>query len=267
MARLSGQEDTYDGILLGAGHNALVLQAYLGPESRNPPLPVAQRQAVPEKSHEGRLLLETSESSPEEFVLREFEHPTIQAGLLFFNALREADLRCKGFGHPNPILLASAGRALRCVGGSAASARALERPVHESGGSTLTAFDSSQAPAGHHTSFMGEKLPYRLQGDACSRDREKDAHGKAMLELWPRFAPSLDGAVMDSFTRSALDTERAFPNMKEGDLLVEPFTSSHPGGSIAGLPGYDCAQVLHQDPGLRATRAPESPPFNAMTSE
>mgnify|MGYP002683639946 FL=1 len=27
---MSGQADTYDGILLGAGHNALVLQAYLG---------------------------------------------------------------------------------------------------------------------------------------------------------------------------------------------------------------------------------------------
>ena len=160
-------------------------------------------------------------------------------------------------------------------------------------GSTPTAFDASQAPAGHHTSFMWEKLPYRLKGDARNWDAQKDAHGKAMLELWSRFAPNLDGAVIDSFTRSALDTERAFPNMKEGDLLVGAFTSgqigndrpfrgaglyrghlkglylcgasSHPGGNITGLPGYNCAQVLHQDFGLRASWAPGSSPYSVVT--
>ena len=392
-----------------------VLEKIVGPESRSAPIAVAERRTLLEKSREGRLLLAASELSPQEFVLREFEHPVVQAGLLFFNGLREVDLRCKGFGHHIPILLAAAGKAQMCVGGSAGLARALvaaversggeircnsaprrilvengraigvetvhgehiaarsfvvsglnpqqtflelmderhvprewrdkaaaftynliaplfglyldlrERPAyeaekqfpelakalmvilglegyaqypeivahHEQGripptvmwGSTPSVFDPSQAPAGRHTAFMWEKLPYRLHGDPYNWDREKDAHGKKMLALWARHAPNLDGAVIDSFTRSALDTERTFANMKDGDLLVGAFThgqigadrpfagagqyrghvaglylcgsSSHPGGNITGLPGYNCAQVLHADLGIEAPWAPE----------
>lgn len=385
-----------------------VLEKIVGPESRRPPLPAAERRAQLEKSKEGRLLLAASELSPQEFVLREFEHPVVQAGLLFFNGLREVDLRCKGFGHHIPVLLAAAGKAQMCVGGSAALAHALvsavqdsggeircssaprtilveggkavgvrteqgecvrarhfvasslnpqqtflelmeekfvprawreqaagyaynllaplfglylnlrQRPVyraesdfpqlsqalmvilgledyaqfpqiveaHEKGeipatvmwGSTPSAFDPSQAPAGCHTAFMWEKLPYRLRGDARNWDGEKDAHGRRMLREWTRHAPNLEDAVLDSFTRSALDTERSLPNMREGDLLVGSFTggqvgdgrpfpgagryrghleglylcgsSSHPGGNVTGLPGYNCAQVLYADLGL-----------------
>ena len=82
------------------------------------------------------------------------------------------------------------------------------------------------------------------------------------------------------FTRSPLDTERTLPNMREGDLLVGAFTHGqvgddrpfpgaghyrghlkglylcgsccHPGGNITGLPGYNCAQVLHADLGHRS---------------
>jgi phytoene dehydrogenase-like protein len=146
-------------------------------------------------------------------------------------------------------------------------------------GSTPTVFDSSQAPAGHHTAFMWEKLPYRLEGDPRNWDRAKEAHARRMLELWSAYAPNLGGAVLDSFARSALDTERSLPNMREGDLLVGAFangqvgyhrpfegageyrahlaglylcgSSSHPGGNVTGLPGYNCAQVLFADLGLK----------------
>lgn len=390
-----------------------VLEKIVGPEGRRPPVAPEARRAALERSREGRLLLETSALSPQEFVLREFEHPTVQAGLLFFNGLREVDLRCKGFGHHIPILLAAAGKAQMCLGGSAGLARALLRAVQETGGevrcaaaprrilveggravgvetadgerisarhfvasslnpqqtflelleerhvpqgwrdkaagfqynllaplfglylnlterpvyaaekgcpplskalmvilgledyaqfpeivahhergtipptvmwgSTPSVFDPGQAPPGRHTAFMWEKLPYRLRGDAGNWDAEKEAHGRRMLELWRRFAPNLDGAVLDSFTRSALDTERSLPNMREGDLLVGAFSndqvgfnrpfagagqyrahldglylcgsSSHPGGNVTGLPGYNCAQVLRADLGLDATSA------------
>jgi phytoene dehydrogenase-like protein len=141
-------------------------------------------------------------------------------------------------------------------------------------------FDPSQAPAGGHTAFMWEKLPYRLRGDARNWDAEKDAHAAAMLELWTRYAPNLESAVLDRFARSALDTERSLPNMREGDLLVGAFTHGqvgdgrpfpgaghyrghveglylcgsccHPGGNVTGLPGYNCAQVMYADLGLPA---------------
>ena len=151
-------------------------------------------------------------------------------------------------------------------------------------GACPTLFDPSQAPADKHTAFMWEKLPYRLNGDAKNWDRERDAHGARMLKLWREFAPNMADAVLGSFTRSALDVERCLPNMREGDLLIGAFTngqighdrpfagageyrgpfggfylcgsSSHPGGNITGLPGYNAAQVILADLGLPADWAP-----------
>jgi phytoene dehydrogenase-like protein len=391
-----------------------IVQNILRPESSSPPLPPEERRALLGRSAAGRRLLEVSALSPLEFVRREFEHPTVQAGLLFFNGLREVDLRLPGFGHHIPALLAATGKAQMSRGGSAALARALEGAVraaggeirlmttprrlvveggrvtgvetadgevirarhlvasslnpqqtflelldeahlptavreraanfkynllaplfalnlalsdpprytaaagrpelerafmvimgldhidrftdivrhHESGtipptvmwGASPTVFDPSQAPPGGHTAFMWEKLPYRLHGDPANWDRERDAHGRAMLELWQKHAPNLTDAILDSFTRSPLDVERSLPNMREGDLLIgayaegqvgyhRPFqgaghyrghlqglylcgSSSHPGGNITGLPGYNAAQVVLADLGIKADWAP-----------
>ena len=382
-----------------------IVEKILIPENQSPPIPPEKRNTLLQKSAEGRLLIQTSELSPIEFVLREFEHPVIQAGLLFFNGLREVDLRCKGFGHHIPALLASSGKAQMCKGGSAQLARALESDVvknggeiklhttpkriliengkatgiettsgemiharyfiasglnphqtfldlideeylpgewkqkarsfryniiaplfglnvnldeppqykaaeknpdlkkalmvivglehynqypdivkhHENGtippgvmwGTCPTIFDPSQAPPGKHTAFMWEKLPYHLKGNPQNWDSYKHFHGMKMLELWKAYAPNIEHDVINWFTRSPLDTERMFPNMKEGDLLVGAFTngqigynrpfpgagnyrghveglylcgsSCHPGGNITGLPGYNCAQVLFKD--------------------
>jgi phytoene dehydrogenase-like protein len=390
-----------------------IVQKILGPESRTPPLPPDERQRILSNSAEGRRLLEVSALSPLEFVHREFEHPAVQAGLLFFNGLREVDLRVKGFGHHIAALLASPAKAQMSRGGTAALARALERAVYESGGNirlltdprrvvveggkavgveiaegeviragfvvsslnpqqtylglldenlvpgeirdrarafqynllaplfalnlTLreppryaaaerhpelakafmvimgldhvdrfsdivrhheegtvpptvmwgacpTLFDPSQAPPGMHTAFMWEKLPYRLGGDPANWDKAGQVHGRDMLKLWMKHAPNLEGAVVDSFVRTPLDTERSLPNMAEGDLLVGAFTggqvgynrpfagaghyrthipglylcgsSSHPGGNVTGLPGYNAAQVIFTDLGLKADWAP-----------
>jgi phytoene dehydrogenase-like protein len=69
-----------------------------------------------------------------EFVQREFEHTTVQAGLLFFNGLREVDLRERGFGHHIAALIASPAKAQMSRGGSAALARALVTAVRAAGG-------------------------------------------------------------------------------------------------------------------------------------
>ncbi len=151
-------------------------------------------------------------------------------------------------------------------------------------GSTPSLFDPSQAPPGNHTTFMWEKLPYALRGDPQSWDAHKDEHGRAMLDLWTEYAPNLKDAVLHWFTRSALDTERTLPNMRGGDLLVGAFAggqvgynrpfagaghyrghfpnlylcgaSCHPGGNVTGLAGYNCAQVLLSDLGVKAEWAP-----------
>jgi phytoene dehydrogenase-like protein len=396
-----------------------IVQDILSPESRSPPLPKEKRRALLEKSAAGRHLLEVSALSPLEFVHREFENPAVQAGLLFFNGLREVDLRQRGFGHHIAALLASPAKAQMSRGGTAALARALEAAVREAGGdiklmtepkamvvengrvtgvettdgdtfkarrfvvSSLnphqtfidlldekyvpretrtfaaafeynllaplfalnlnlrappnyaaadkhpelakafmvivgldhvdqfseivrhheagtipptvmwgacpTNFDPSQAPDGMHTAFMWEKLPYRLHGDPKNWDTAAAAHGEVMLDLWRRHAPNLRDDLIDTFTRTALDTERTLPNMREGDLLVGSFSngqigydrpfpgaghyrahvpglylcgsSSHPGGNVTGLPGYNAAQVIFADFGIAADWAP--PPIEA----
>lgn len=395
-----------------------IVRDILSWEAKSPPLPANERRALLEKSAAGRRLLEVSALSPLEFVHQEFEHPAVKAGLLFFNGLREVDLRVKGFGHHIAALLASPAKAQMSRGGTAALARALENAVRESGGeirlltepariviengkavgietregevlraktfvasalnpqqtfldlldeklvprevrdlaskfqynllaplfalhlnlneapqyaaaknnpalatafmvimgldhvdqftdivrhheagtvpdtvmwgATPSLFDPTQAPAGKHTAFMWEKLPYHLNGDPKSWDAYKDKHGEKMLALWRRHAPNLEGAVIDAFTRSPLDVERELPNMREADLLIGAFTngqvghdrpfpgagsyrahipnlylcgsSSHPGGNVTGLPGYNAAQVILADLGIRADWAP--PPIS-----
>src|SRR5215475_309902 len=111
-----------------------IVAQILAPEARTPPLPPAERRALLERTSAGRRLLAVSALSPLEFVEQEFEHPTIKAGLLFFNGLREVDLRLPGFGHHIAALLASPAKAQMSRGGSAALARALEAAVRASGG-------------------------------------------------------------------------------------------------------------------------------------
>jgi len=164
---------------------------------------------------------------------------------------------------------------------------------HESGsmpptvtwGSAPTLFDPSQAPTDKHTAFMWEKLPYALAGEPSQWDQVKEKHGRQMFSLWAEHAPNLPDVLIDSFVRSPLDIERNLLNMRGGDLLVGAFSgdqvgyhrpfagageyrghlkglylcgsSSHPGGNITGLPGYNCAQVLFADLGLKADWIPD----------
>jgi phytoene dehydrogenase-like protein len=111
-----------------------IVEQILIPEAQNPPLPPARRRKWLESSKLGRRLLEVSALSPLEFVSRGFENDTIRAGLLFFNGLREVDLRLRGFGHAIPALLASPHKAQMCVGGSAALANGLVADILEHGG-------------------------------------------------------------------------------------------------------------------------------------
>jgi phytoene dehydrogenase-like protein len=152
-------------------------------------------------------------------------------------------------------------------------------------GSCPTLFDPSQAPEGKHTAFMWQKMPFTLQGDPANWDRERNRVGEEMIDVVAAHSSGFRDSIIDHFVRSPLDVERTFPNMKHGDLLIGAFTngqighnrpfegaghyrghvsglylcgsSSHPGGNITGLPGYNCAQVACADLGLDADWMPE----------
>jgi len=126
---------------------------------------------------------------------------------------------------------------------------------------------------------MWEKLPYAVHGDASQWDQLAEAHGRQLLNLWTHYAPNLSEAVIDSFVRTPLDTERTLPNMQAGDLLVGSFAngqvganrpfagagqyrtplnglylcggSTHPGGNVTGLCGYNAARVIANDLGAK----------------
>src|SRR5437660_8934957 len=115
-----------------------IVERILMPEAQSPPLPPERRREVLGRSPLGRRLLEVSALSPLEFVQREFENDIVRAGLLFFNGLREVDLRLKGFGHSIPALLAGRHKAQICLGGSAALAEALVADIREHGGEVRT---------------------------------------------------------------------------------------------------------------------------------
>src|SRR5437667_2272880 len=115
-----------------------VVERVLIPEAQSPPLPPEQRQELLGRSRLGRRLLEVAALSPLEFVVQEFEHDVVRAGLLFFNGLREIDLRLRGFGHSIPALLAGRHMAQMCLGGSANLAQALIKDIREQGSEVLT---------------------------------------------------------------------------------------------------------------------------------
>src|SRR5262245_32810514 len=111
-----------------------IVAQILLPEAQAPPLPPGRRRELLGRSALGRRLLAVAERSPFGFVPAEFEHDVIRAGLLFFNGLREIDLRLQGFGHAIPALLAGPHKAQMCLGGSARLARALVGDIEEHGG-------------------------------------------------------------------------------------------------------------------------------------
>jgi len=153
-----------------------------------------------------------------------------------------------------------------------------EIPSAVAWGACPTLFDSSQAPPGKHAAFLWEKLPYALRGNPSHWAGEKDAHGVRLLKLWRERAPNLGrGIIRDQFVLSPVDTETTLPNMSRGDLLVGSFAnnqvgyhrpfagagcyrtpvaglylcggSTHPGGNITGLCGYNAARVIAADLG------------------
>lgn len=398
-----------------------ILQNILLPEAQSCPIEPALRRELLQRSAMGRELLAVSALSPLEFVEREFENDAVRAGLLFFNGLREVDLRLRGFGHAIPALIASSGKAQMCRGGSARLAEGLVRVIegqggevrcgvqisrmrvesgravgvelttgealsakafvasglnpqqtflellpesdvaltlrsaaagfrynqiapliglhlvlheapqfcqtrdypelsqafmvimgldayqqfpdlvagHEAGelrspiawGATPTLFDPTQGQGSLQTSFLWEKVPFHLQGDARNWDREGDRRGAALLDLWRLYTSNLqDEAVLDRFVVTPPETVKTLPNMIDGDLLVGAFAegqvgrhrpfydagqyrtpipglylcggSSHPGGNITGLPGYNAAGVIVND--LDLPRWWQSPDFEAQ---
>ena len=135
-----------------------IVEQILIPEAQSPPLKPQRRLELLGQSEAVRELHETFLLSTVEFVMREFEHDVISAGLLFFNGLREIDLRLKGFGHSIPALLVGRNMTQMCRGGSAKWAEAMIADIREHGGEILRGFEPREILC-HNGKAVGVRLP------------------------------------------------------------------------------------------------------------
>jgi phytoene dehydrogenase-like protein len=133
--------------------------------------------------------------SPLEFVSKEFENDVVRAGLLFFNGLREIDLRLAGFGHAIPALLASRHKAQMCLGGSVRLAQALVKDITEHGGTVRTGTELKAILV----------RDGRAVGVELADGERVEAHGFIASGLNPQqtFIDLLDASVVPAETRQA----------------------------------------------------------------
>jgi phytoene dehydrogenase-like protein len=143
---------------------------------------------------------------------------------------------------------------------------------------TPTVIDPSRAPAGRHTFKLISFLPYELAEGPEHWDRIKADVSNDLFERLARLSPNLSRSiVLAEHVDSPLDLERRNPANWRGschgganspeqsgyfrpvegwssyrtpiDGLYQNGACTHPGGSVSGLPGRNCAEVLLQDLG------------------
>jgi len=144
--------------------------------------------------------------------------------------------------------------------------------------------DATRAPAGHHTLKIVGFLPYELRHGGPERwDALKDEVSDALLEQYLRHTTLRRRDILARHVESPLDLERRNPHnyrgschggeqdlAQEGALrpmpgwagyrlpvagLYQTGATTHPGASVTGAPGRNCAQVLLGDLGLSLSDA------------
>ena len=143
---------------------------------------------------------------------------------------------------------------------------------------TPTVIDPSRAPAGRHTFKLVSFLPYELAGGPEQWDRIKSDVSNQLFDKVARLATNLSrDMVLGEHVDSPLDLERRNPANWRGSChgganspaqsgwfrpvegwsdyrtpiagLYQNGACTHPGGSVSGLPGRNCAEVLLRDLG------------------
>ncbi len=151
---------------------------------------------------------------------------------------------------------------------------------------TPTVIDPSRAPAGKHTFKLISFLPYELtEGPQHWDDLKEEVADQLFASLAPLTTNLSERIVLGRYVESPIDLERRNPANWRGSChggastpdqsgwfrpvegwsnyrtpvtgLYQTGACTHPGGSVSGLPGRNCAMVLLAD--LGATSFPPSP--------
>ncbi|MEA2635747.1 MAG: hypothetical protein QOH92_2514 [Chloroflexota bacterium] len=149
---------------------------------------------------------------------------------------------------------------------------------------TPTVVDPSRAPAGKHTFKLISFLPYELVEGPAHWDQVKDLVADRLFEALAPLTTNLsDRIVLGRNVHSPLDMERRNPANWHGSChggastpdqsghfrpvegwstyrtpvegLYQTGACTHPGGSVSGLPGRNCAAILLGDLGSSLSEA------------
>ncbi len=141
-----------------------------------------------------------------------------------------------------------------------------------------TVNDPTQAPAGMHTTFGWQFVAATFpDGREAWRAGDRQAQAEAMLAGYATYAPGLAEQVLAMAPHSPADTAMTVPSMPRGDRHHGSFhpdnwetarphvslsgyrtpidglylcgSSSHPGGSFTGTPGFNAAGAIADDLG------------------
>ncbi|MFQ5914805.1 MAG: phytoene desaturase family protein [Nitrospinota bacterium] len=156
-------------------------------------------------------------------------------------------------------------------------------------GACNTLFDPGYAPKGKHLAFWWPFASYRLDdGGPEGWDARKGEYTARLVEAWRKYAPNLsEKNVLATLLFTPLDVARRNLNMVQGSVRMGAYhpdqlginrphpelahfrtpvkglylcgSSNHGGGVNAG-PGYNAANVIADDLGLRRWWTPIAPP-------
>lgn len=146
---------------------------------------------------------------------------------------------------------------------------------------TPTLYDPSQAPPGKHTMLLWQFAPSRLaSGGVDAWDQAKEGYADEILEVLRDYAPNMTpDAILARHVISPRDLERKNISMIGGDFSAGELSqdqmgifrpihgygpnrtpipnlflcgpSTHPGGSVGGACGYNAANVIAEELGLK----------------
>lgn len=142
------------------------------------------------------------------------------------------------------------------------------------GAGALTQLDPSQAPAGHHTAYAWQVVPYAPDGDPDKLDAMREELSAGIVDKWREYAPNLtEDNILGRYTYTAYDYTRELTNMFEGDIFMGELSldqvlynhfgyrtpisglymagsATHPNGGISGGSGYIAAGIVAKDLGI-----------------
>jgi len=144
-----------------------------------------------------------------------------------------------------------------------------------------TLFDPSQAPAGKHTAVVWQYAPYGIAGKGPGGWSEiREEYASFLLDRWREYAPNItDQSILAMKIQDPTDTERLNDNFVNGVDVVGDMTPDqlgyfrpfagwsnyrtpikslyvcggfcHPGGGVNAGPGYNAANVIASDFGIK----------------